>query len=60
MAKQILVLNDVSGAVGPFDGPRPQFKVNRGGFFKKTKDDTRRYIDLVNDIDLSQFDAIFF
>ena len=55
-----IVLNDVGGAVGPFDGPRPQFKTNRGGFFKKTKDDTRRYIDLVNDIDLSQFDAIFF
>lgn len=55
-----IILNDVGGSVGPFDGPRPQFKVNRAGFFKQIKDDTRRYIDLVNDIDLSQFDAIFF
>jgi hypothetical protein len=58
--EQNIVLNDAGGAVGPFDGPRPQFKTNRAGFFKQTKDDTRRYIDLVNDIDLSQFDAIFF
>jgi hypothetical protein len=56
----LIALNDVGGAVGPFDGPRLQFKVNRAGFFRKEKDDTRRYIDLVNDIDLSQFDAIFF
>lgn len=58
--KENIALNDVGGAVGPFDGPRPQFKTNRAGFFRKEKDDTRRYIDLVNDIDLSQFDAIFF
>lgn len=38
----------------------PKFKVNRRGYFRNTLDDTRRYIDLVNDIDLSQFDAIFF
>jgi hypothetical protein len=55
-----IILNDAGGSVGPFGGARPQFKTNRAGFFKKTKDDTRRYIDLVNDIDLSQFDAIFF
>lgn len=58
--EQNIVLNDVGGVVGPFDGPRPQFKTNRAGWFRNTKDDTRRYIDLVNDIDLSQFDAIFF
>jgi len=58
--EQNIILNDVGGVVGPFDGPRPQFKVNRAGYFRNVKDDTRRYIDLVNDIDLSQFDAIFF
>ena len=39
---------------------RPKFKVNRDGYFRDELTDTARYIDLVKDIDLSQFDAIFF
>jgi hypothetical protein len=35
-------------------------KVNRRGWFRDEITDDRRYIDLVHDIDLSQFDAIFF
>jgi hypothetical protein len=57
---QNIELNDLGGSVGPFDSARPQFKANRRGYFRNTKDDTRRYIDLVKDIDLSQFDMIFF
>jgi hypothetical protein len=37
-----------------------KWKVNRRGYFRNTLDDTRRYLDVKNDIDLSQFDAIFF
>jgi hypothetical protein len=58
---QNIVLSDLGGAVlSPAEGPREQFKVNRRGYFRNTLDDTRRYLDLVNDIDLSQFDAIIF
>ena len=56
-----IVLSDLGGAVlAPYEGPRPSFKANRRGYFRNTIDDTRRYIDLVKDIDLSQFDMIFF
>lgn len=37
-----------------------QFKYNRRGYFRDTLTDNRRYIDLLNDLDLSQFDCIFF
>jgi hypothetical protein len=58
---QNIVEQDLGGAViAPFEGPRPKFKANRRGYFRNTLDDTRRYLDLINDIDLSQFDAIFF
>lgn len=58
---QNIVLNDLGGAVlAAYERGRPQFKANRRGYFRNTKDDTRRYIDLVKDIDLSQFDMIFF
>ena len=57
---QNIIETDLGGGVDVFGGPRPKFKANRRGYFRNTIDDTRRYIDLVNDIDLSQFDAIFF
>jgi hypothetical protein len=44
----------------PVNQIRPKFKINRSGYFRDKLTDTARYIDLVNDIDLSQFDAIFF
>lgn len=47
----------------PFTGQTyslPKFKVNRKGYFRNTLTDTARYINLTEDIDLSQFDAIFF
>ena len=47
----------------PFTGQTyslPKFKVNRKGSFRNTLTDTARYINLTEDIDLSQFDAIFF
>jgi hypothetical protein len=57
---QNIIEQDLGGAVlSPFEGPRQKFKANRRGYFS-TLDDTRRYLDLVNDIDLSKFDAIFF
>jgi hypothetical protein len=46
--------------LGPVQRNQLKWKVNRRGYFRDTLNDTRRYIDLVNDIDLSQFDAIFF
>jgi hypothetical protein len=36
------------------------YKVNTRGYFTDPITDARRYIDVFNDIDLSQFDAIFF
>jgi len=39
---------------------KPIFKTNRKGYFRDTLTDTARYINLTEDIDLSQFDAIFF
>jgi len=57
---QNIIEQDLGGAVDVYGGPRPQFKANRMGYFRNTIDDTRRYIDLVNDIDLSKFDAIMF
>jgi hypothetical protein len=57
---QNIIEQDLGGAVDVFGGPRPKFKANRMGYFRNTVDDTRRYIDLVNDIDLSKFDAIMF
>ena len=36
------------------------YKVNANGSFVDPVTDARRYIDVFNDIDLSQFDAIFF
>jgi hypothetical protein len=44
----------------PVNQIRPKFKVNRKGYFRNTLTDTARYINLTEDIDLSQFDAIFF
>jgi hypothetical protein len=44
----------------PVNQKRPKFKVNRAGYFRNTLTDTARYINLTEDIDLSQFDAIFF
>ena len=40
--------------------PNKTFKVNRRGYFRDNVTDARRYIDLINDIDLGQFDAIMF
>jgi len=39
---------------------RPKWKFNARRTFRNTLTDAPRYIDLVNDIDLSLFDAIFF
>ena len=38
----------------------PQYLFNSQGSFKDPVTDARRYIDVVNDIDLRNFDAIFF
>jgi hypothetical protein len=38
----------------------PEYLYNSQGSFKDPVTDARRYIDLVNDIDLRNFDAIFF
>lgn len=45
---------------GMENAPTAYFKTNRRGWFRDSQTDSRRYIDLVKDIDLSQFDAIFF
>lgn len=37
-----------------------QYKLNSRGFFRDPITDNKRYLDLINDIDLSNFDAIFF
>lgn len=36
------------------------YLTNKSGFFRKPKTDSKRYIDVLNDIDLSQFDVILF
>lgn len=36
------------------------YLTNKAGSFRKPKTDSRRYIDVLNDIDLSQFDVILF
>jgi len=46
--------------VGRDDSAKYAHKVNIRGYFTDPITDARRYIDVFNDIDLSQFDAIFF
>lgn len=43
-----------------FGGGSPLYKRNRRGYFRDPVTDNRRYLDILNDIDLSKFDAIFF
>jgi hypothetical protein len=38
----------------------PEYLYNQNGSFRDPNTDARRYIDLINDIDLRNFDAIFF
>jgi hypothetical protein len=45
---------------GKEDPAKYAYKVNTRGYFTDPVTDARRYIDVFNDIDLSQFDAIFF
>ena len=45
---------------GREDPAKYAYKVNTRGYFTDPVTDARRYIDVFNDIDLSQFDAIFF
>ena len=59
--EQNIILQDLGGSITQSQStPRPKFKVNRKGYFRDEITDARRYIDLVKDIDLSKFDAIFF
>ena len=59
--EQNIVSSTLGGSVGPLGSDTfPTFKTNTKGYFRDPITDARRYIDLVNDIDLSQFDAIFF
>jgi len=54
-------LTTFSSYVGPWDGPNTKtYLVNSRGTFVNPVTDAARYIDLINDIDLSQFDMIFF
>jgi hypothetical protein len=56
-----LALQDLGGTISQSQQkPFAQFLVNTNGYFRDPVTDDRRYIDLVNDIDLSQFDVIFF
>lgn len=59
-ARNIILQNDSIADTSPVFRPQPMFKVNRKGYFRNTLTDTARYINLTEDIDLSQFDAIFF
>jgi hypothetical protein len=59
-ARNIVLQNDSIADTSPVFRPQPMFKVNRKGYFRNTLTDTARYINLTEDIDLSQFDAIFF
>ncbi len=52
---------DAGGAIlTTGDLNKPQWKFNTRRTFRDTLTDAPRYIDLINDIDLTQFDAIFF
>ena len=56
-----IILGDGGGAVlTTGDANRAKWKFNTRGTFRDTLTDAPRYIDLVKDIDLTQFDAIFF
>lgn len=56
-----ILLGDGGGAVlTTGDANRAKWKFNARGTFRDALTDAPRYIDLVNDIDLTQFDAIFF
>jgi hypothetical protein len=56
-----ILLGDGGGAVlTTGDANRAQWKFNARGTFRDALTDAPRYIDLINDIDLTQFDAIFF
>lgn len=57
--EQNIELNDFGGANPPAGGWK-QFKTNRRGYFRDNLTDDRRYIDVLNDIDLSQIDCIMF
>jgi hypothetical protein len=48
----------ITGLQGP--GPNTEYLTNANGHFVDPITDARRYIDLVKDIDLTQFDTIFF
>jgi hypothetical protein len=54
-----IILQDLGG-FNPPPGGFAKFKANRRGYFRDARTDERRYLDVLNDIDLSKFDAIFF
>ena len=53
-------LTTLGGTVSQFSGPRQTLKVNKRRTFRDALTDAPRYIDLINDIDLSKFDMIMF
>jgi hypothetical protein len=53
-------LTTLSGTVSQFSGPQQTLKVNKRRTFRDPLTDAPRYIDLINDIDLSKFDMIMF
>jgi hypothetical protein len=53
-------LTTLGGTVSQFSGPQQTLKVNKRRTFRDPLTDAPRYIDLINDIDLSKFDMIFF
>jgi hypothetical protein len=57
--QNIRVREKTYAVTGAQQGSFPKYKTNLRDYFRDEKDD-RRYIDVLNDIDLSQFDVIFF
>ena len=56
-----IVLQDLGGTITQSQNYSfPQFKANRRGWFRDPKTDDRRYIDLIKDLDLANFEVICF
>ena len=53
-------LTTLGGTVATFSRPQQTLKVNKRRTFRDALTDAPRYIDLINDIDLSKFDMIMF
>jgi len=53
-------LTTLSGVVEVFEGAQQKIKVNKRKTFRNPLTDAPRYIDLINDIDLTKFDMIMF